>query len=441
MPRKDDLKTKRAKGDKVMCFRTGCAVLLLSAAVAGAAHAEEAFDAEKTKALFAGTEWVFLHDWHALQVSVTFAKDGKMTSKCKDVFKTAFTGNWYPSGPRKITVGEDTTCEISTDRRKVYVTYPKDRRFIVLYRGKQMPPRDPSTVAILCKPGMIWASVVDGSRMTIAFDADFNAERAAFGLKEGECVQCKVAQHDGYFMEVYLDKDGLSWVDDVGGTGGAGLLLMPDEKGGWVLKNYFHEFRQEPIRPGDALPPQKIRHAASPLSNTVWTTFDGKTGKLRTLSFGANGKANDSAFPSERSEWNHYDNDIVLCKTQGHQRKLTVNINKGRLMIENNDVREVWFLGKTPPRLGLNEAKQLKERLADKSMAWFNWDAGKKTVYVFDDKSGNVTITKEDGKARSVRWDVLCDGCIRIGSEIFMLEGDALERVEPRLTLKQESNL
>jgi len=36
-----------------------------------------------------------------------------------------------------------------------------------------------------------------------------------------------------------------------------------------------------------------------------------------------------------------------------------------------------------------------------------------------------------------VRWEALAAGCIRVGDEAFMVEGNTLERVEPRLTLKQ----
>ena len=437
MPGEDDLKTKRAMGDKVMCFRTGCAVLLLSAAVTGATHAEEAFDAEKTKALFAGTEWAFWKLWGGGDTVVSFARDGRVTAKGKTDWQNLFSGKWVASGSRSITINDETLCEISADKKRIYVTSPEKQSIAILYRGTKVPPDDPESIKILCKPNTIWVAQIEGRRATLAFESE-SMWVTVNNVKADKLEQCeRWTANGGYHLELWLDAHSYEGMPDGVNT----LLLAQDKNGDWILKNYYHEFRPEPIQPGDALSPRKINRAASPLSNTMWTTFDSKTGKLRTLSFGANGKANDSAFPAERSEWNHYDNDTVRYKTQDRLRKLTVNMNKGRLMRENNDVREVWFLGKQPPRLGLNEAKQLKERLADKSMAWFNWDAGKKTVYAFDDKSGNVTITKEDGKARSVRWDVLCDGCIRIGSEVFMLEGDALERVEPRLTLKQEPNL
>jgi len=48
-----------------------------------------------------------------------------------------------------------------------------------------------------------------------------------------------------------------------------------------------------------------------------------------------------------------------------------------------------------------------------------------------------VDITVEGIKLKTVRWEALCAGCIRIGDEAFMIEGETLERVEPRLTLKQ----
>ena len=85
----------------------------------------------------------------------------------------------------------------------------------------------------------------------------------------------------------------------------------------------------------------------------------------------------------------------------------------------------------------MTEEKQLKSTLADKDKAWVNWDDGKKTVYLFNDKTADVTISLDDIKQKTVRWESLCAGCIRIGEEVFMVEGETLERVEPRLTLKQ----
>ena len=81
----------------------------------------------------------------------------------------------------------------------------------------------------------------------------------------------------------------------------------------------------------------------------------------------------------------------------------------------------------------------LKDLLADKDKVWAHWEIDKKIVYTFDSKSANVSITVDDGKPQVVRWESLCAGCIRIGDEVFMVEGETLERVEPRLTLKQVS--
>jgi hypothetical protein len=120
-------------------------------------------------------------------------------------------------------------------------------------------------------------------------------------------------------------------------------------------------------------------------------------------------------------------------------RKLKLDADKKRLVRDDAQVREVWFAGRVPPRVSMTETKQLKDLLADPSKAWVNWDGGKKTVYIFDDKTANVSISVDDGKPATARWDALCAGCIRIGDFTFMVEGDTLERVESRLTLKQAS--
>jgi len=295
-----------------------------------------------------------------------------------------------------------------------------------------MPRFNP--IEVLCKPGIIWATQFEGRRATIVFDTDDIAVVSNF--VEGKVEHCRLRSWGGYFFNLRLGESGYDTADVVGD-----IALVQDRKGGWSLKNYYVELLPGPIQPGDALPPQTISRERSPLKGTSWCTFDARTAKLRTLSFASNGKVTDSGIQGQGGEWNQYENDTVRYKIGNHTRKLTINMNQKRLMREDGDVREVWFQGGQPPRLGLAETKKMKETLADKSKAWFNWDGGKKTTYVFDDKSSNMSIIMDDGKTRTVRWDVLCDGCIRIGNEVFMLEGDTLERVEPRLTLKQEPNL
>ena len=400
--------------------------------------AEGAFDAKKTEALFAGTGWVFHTMYPPWEASVTFNRDGRIVYKGEEGWQNTFSGKWMPSGALAVTVNNTAICEFSPDRKRLYVTDPEKKRLAVLYRGTKLPSLDAETAKILWKPDTVWAAQIEGRRATIAFEAE--ARLAVINnVKEGKVEYGIMNMYGGHEIEILYD-DG-RWETPYLGSDERAILLTQDEKGGWVLRNYYHEFRPEPVQPGDVLPPQKISRERSALKGTSWCTFDGKTAKLRSLSFASNGVATDSAFQGQRGEWNPYENDTVRYKIGDHTRKLTVNMNQKRLMREDGDVREIWFQGGQPPRLGLVETKKMKETLADKSKAWFNWDGGKKTVYAFDDKSGNVSITQEDARPKTVRWDVLCDGCIRIGNEVFMLEGDTLERVEPRLTLKQEPNL
>jgi len=399
---------------------------------------QEAFDAKKTEALFAGTGWVFHTIYPPWEAFVTFNKDGRVVYKGEAGWQNTFSGKWIPSGSLSVTVNNTTICEFSPDRKRIYVTDTENKRLAVLYRGAKIPSLDSETSKIIWKPDTVWVAQIEGRRATIAFEAD--ARLAVINnVKEGKIEHGRMGMYGGHEIEILYD-DGRWNTPDLGSDERA-VFLTQDEKGGWVLKNYYHEFRPEPIQPGDPLPPQKISRERSPLKATTWCTFDSKTAKLRTLSFASNGKVSDSGIQGQGGEWNPYDNDTVRYKIGDHSRRLTINMNQKRLTRESNDVREIWFQGGQPPRLGLMETKKMKETLADKSKAWFNWDGGKKTVYVFDDKSNNMSIIMNDGKTKTVRWDVLCDGCIRIGGEVFMLEGDTLERVEPRLTLKQEPNL
>jgi hypothetical protein len=164
--------------------------------------------------------------------------------------------------------------------------------------------------------------------------------------------------------------------------------------------------------------------------------MDGK-GKVLLLTFNANGTVSDSSAPNEKPEWDPYDNGSVRYKAKDGTRRLTHDADKKRLSRVDDKRYEVWFAGRQLPRVSMTETQQLKQTLADKSKAWVNWDGGKKTVYTFDDKTANVSITVDDGKPQATRWEPLFAGCIRIGDEAFMVDGDTLERTEPRLTLKQ----
>ena len=298
-----------------------------------------------------------------------------------------------------------------------------------------MPPSDPATIVrILCKPDLIWAAEVEGRRQTISFEHD--TRRAVVNSGDGKALQCRLDCFGDYFINVFLDIGGYQGVGRITG----GLSLKEDENGDWILKKHDLELRLEPIQPGDLLAPQQISRVRSPFNNTTWCFFDGK-GKLNTVIFGANGTVSDTRAPNEKPEWIPYDDNTARYKIQGKGQKLAFDADKKRLLREDNKVREIWFSGRQPPRLNITETKQLKDMLADKSQAWFNYDGGKKTTYVFDDKSNNMSIIMDNGTTKTVRWEALCAGCIRIGDEVFMVEGGTLECVEPRMTLKQEPNL
>ena len=48
-----------------------------------------------------------------------------------------------------------------------------------------------------------------------------------------------------------------------------------------------------------------------------------------------------------------------------------------------------------------------------------------------------MSISVDDSTPQVVRREHLGAECIRIGDEAFIVEGDTLERIEPRMTLKQ----
>ena len=412
--------------------------MLLAAACAFASHAQEqAFDAEKTIALFAGTEWLRSNN-SPNDFFVTFSKNGQVVFKGndgEDWRKTFFGTTWRPSGAKSIILDNNTICEFSSDRKRILATDTKRKMCTVIYRGPKMPPPDRAArIGILCKPGQIWATQLDGHRRTISFEYD--RDRAVINSKKGEATQFRLHYFGDYHMKIFLDVDGWHGVDGIVGD----VSIVEDGKGGWMLKGGDYEFHLEPIQPEDHLAPQPISRAKSPLNGTTWCFFDGK-GKLHIVTFATNGTVSDTRAPSAKPQWTSYDNGTAHYSILDKGQTLTLDAEKKILLRETNKVREIWFSGRQPPRLSMTDAKQLKDRLAEKSMAWFNYDDAKKTTYIFDDKNNNVNIILDDGKTKSVRWEPLSIGIIRIGDEAFLVEGDTLERIEPRMTLKQEPNL
>ena len=398
---------------------------LLAAACLGAARAQEAFDAEKTKALFAGSEWKGHYPgWHS---EVTFIADGTLDVKTDGYGCKGYKDKWVPSGPRSVKGGK-TEWVLSPDGRELYAEGPiVDHRFFAYHRGKKYPPEFPFFWTTLAKPGTVW--VLDGVEKRTLYA--FSQNRDALWSVDGVVKQSWEGLHS------YPFGGGQFHIWGNGSPGNPNVMyLIQDGKGGRLLHDMWTgTYKPEPIQPGDPLPPQMISRAKSPFNGTSWCRVDGK-GKVFTLSFAANGAVSDSAFPNEKPEWTPYDDGSVRYKVKEGSRRLTFNADRKILMREDNGRREVWYSGRQLPRMGMLDTKQLKETLADPSKAWVNWDDSKKTVYIFDAKTANVAIAIDDVKMPVVRWEPLCAGCIRIGDEAFMVEGDTLERVEPRLTLK-----
>jgi len=210
-----------------------------------------AFDAKKTEALFAGTDWNFTCGWNNFDCTVTFARDGRVKYKSGKDWQHAFAeGKWEPSGPQSVTVG-NTVCEITPDRKRIYVTDPDEKRCAVVYRGTKMPTLDAKIIKMLCKPNTVWATQINGRRVTFAFDAEFIV---ASNLNEGKTdLRGKWNGFgEGHFIELGLIDYWGVWV------------LAQDAEGGWVFKNYHHEFRPEPAQPGDPLPSRKANARAKP---------------------------------------------------------------------------------------------------------------------------------------------------------------------------------
>ena len=383
-------------------------------------HAQEGLDGEKTKALFAGSEWCSLIG--ARRSIVTFEPNGTLTIKASGTGGSDRITQWAVSGPGRVS-GDSWEWVIAPDRKEMYAK--KGASIAPYYRGTAMPPEFPFLRPTLAKPDTVWVMQNVKERRTLAFNIELDAVYGVDGV-EGKPFT-RTALYGGAAFYLY------------GGDCENVFFLVQDEKGGRYLCNWSDAiFKPEPAQPGDPLAPQKISRARSPLSGTTWCRLDNK-GKLITLTFASNGTVSDFDFPKEKPEWVPYDNGSVRYGVPGGARKLKLDADKKRLVREDVSVREVWFAGRVPPRVSMTETKQLKDLLADPSKVWVNWDGGKKTVYAFDDKTANVTISIDDGKPTTARWEALCSGCIRIGDLTFMVEGDTLERVESRLTLKQAS--
>jgi len=400
--------------------RTPYWAIALALMLATATHAQEAFDAEKTKALFAGSEWVtYLQAGHKT-LNHTFAADGTMTT-IEVGQKSGKSAKWIPSSPRSVS-GDDKEWMLSPDGRELYAT--GNNFFRAFYRGTKMPPAFPFLLETLAKPGIIWVKQGSEERETLAFNGEWEVAHGKNGIEQK--APSLLSRYGGGLLYTH----GITGAEPF-------ICLIQDGKGERVLRNVKGTFyKPEPAQPGDPVPPNPISRAKSPFGGTSWCRMDEK-GKVLMLTFAASGTVSDSNFPNEKPEWNPYDNGSVRYKVKNETRKMKLSEDKKYLIRENDMVREIWYSGRQPPKMSMTETKQIKDMLGNKDKAWASWDDGKKTVYTFDDKSANVDITVDNIKQKTVRWEMLCAGCIRIGDEAFMIEGETLERVEPRLTLKQ----
>jgi len=400
--------------------RTPYWAIAIALVLVTAAHAQEAFDAEKTKALFAGTEWNTQYSgWQ--KRTVVFEPNGVMMMKAADGEKDK-TDKWKPTGPFSVS-GDQGEWTLSPDKKELYATGTSGRKFLVYYRGPTLPSEYPFLRATLTKPGIVWVQQDVAERITFALNAELDNVWGVGGIRKKSKEVSIVG--GGAFITV-------------GEPYYTMFYLVQSENGERFLRDSTGKvtLRPEPAQPGDPLPPQMIARVKSPFGGTSWCRMDGK-GKVFTLTFAASGTVSDSATPNEKPEWNAYDDNSIRYKSKSGMRTLTLSEDKKRLVREDDKAREIWFSGRQPPRASMTETRQLKDLLADPSKAWVSWANNMKIVYTFDDKSANVSITVDDGKPTVARWESLCAGCIRIGDEAFMVEGETLERVEPRLMLKR----
>ncbi|MCL1922121.1 MAG: hypothetical protein FWG50_13800, partial [Kiritimatiellaeota bacterium] len=150
------------------------------------ATAQEAFDAEKTKALFAGSEWhAKMGGWSS---DVTFTANGTMVVKVDGDGDKNRTDKWTPVGPRSVS-GDNAEWVMSPDGKELYVTGSAGSRskFYVFYRGKKMPPEYPHIRATLAKPGTVWVRQGTETRKTFAFNAELEAVYGEGGNEKKTC--------------------------------------------------------------------------------------------------------------------------------------------------------------------------------------------------------------------------------------------------------------
>ena len=319
-----------------MTFKTIFPILLASAtACACAAHAQEAaFDPEKTKALFAGSEWTT--GWISYSgegYKVMFSTYGTVSCVGASGGVPKFSGVWVASGAKTASL-DDMTFEMAADGKQLFHTTNKNT-FRVLHRGAKVPPADPAIDAYLAQPGIVWVKQASGNRTTVAFASDGDVRvNGSFDREiDGKREIPRWWQEFRWQVTVYKD-DPLEAIKQH-------YFFIPDGKGGFVIRNHKNEvFLPEPRQPADLVPPQTISRAKSPFSGTAWCRVDGK-GKMLMLTFAASGTVSDSTIPNEKPEWIPYEDGSVRYNTKDGTRRLTLNADKKLLIREDKKAREV----------------------------------------------------------------------------------------------------
>ena len=333
-----------------MCTVSGLtygSVVLIAAALVGVTRAN---DVEATKVLFARSEWILKWSWGA-NVEVTFSKDGTMFSAGKGDHFPNYSGAWSVTGPRTV-LANGWEWELSADGKLLYNTDAKKRLFRAFHRGTKPPPADPAMKGILTQPGMVWVKQGTDKRFTFALSTDGLAVRN----EDGKRIESFWWQECGaQFCVAY-------------GPAIVGYVLRGRDKSVFVKTLYNETFQLEPAKAGDPLPPKKFDRAKSPFYGTSWCRQDGK-GALHMLTFSKRGTVSSSDFET-KSEWDAFDDQNVRFQIGDKRFKLAFDAEQKRLIGGAGSLREIWFAGRIPPKLGLAERKVLQDMLAAPRQIW-----------------------------------------------------------------------
>jgi len=443
---------------------------ICAAVTVGSAYAQEAFDEKETIKLFEGTTWHA--EFNGWKSDVTFKRNKKMDVTASGYGdKNRPNVDWAPIGPRTVQ-GDDGEWKMSPDGKELYAirrdkrpelkiaafTYdaqgkkkadPKmnarlDPIFTsidVFYKGTKIPPKDPSLQKTVAEPGTVWEKQGGSGPTTLVFNMDFDVAYSRFGSSKIVWPDRVKFYGGGQF---YLAMTGVNDLPKM-------YYLIQDENGEKLLCDWDGGvYKARAAQAKDPLPPRKLTRKDSPIYGTSWCRM---VSKDKTLTFIFD-KFGNVAYPGDlrKSEWDYYDDGSIRCKANDKTRRLVLNPDQNRLMFINDDVREIWYAGSTPPKMDKDEEARLKAMLEDESKAWVGdfgviphlradgvdgVVGGFDYVYTYDSQRQKATISVCGQKPKTVFPSLLCAGCIRIDDKVFMVEGDKLECVESRLTLKQ----